>query len=116
MSGGAAFRPSGGRMARVPDGLQVQHCAMADFVVAGRPGTGLRRAWQGLRRLWTEQVEIQERLLLVNRPWEEEFLHWSDGVLHGSVAPPADRRRRSVTSSGWCPALQLAARRTGPAT
>jgi hypothetical protein len=77
--------------------------------------TSLARAWQGLRRFCSEQVEIQERLLLINRPWEEEYLHWVDGELHGSVVPPADRRRRSVTRGGWCPAPQLAARRTGPA-
>jgi hypothetical protein len=88
---------------------------MADSVDAGPPVTGLGRAWRGLRRFYAEQVEIQERLLLVNRPWEEEFLHWSDGALHGSAVPPADRRQHSVTRGGWCPGLQLAARRTGPA-
>jgi hypothetical protein len=58
-------------------------------------------------RAWAEQVELQERLALLNRPWEEEFLHWSgegpDRRLHGSVPPPAVHRRHSVTSRGWCP-------------
>lgn len=71
---------------------------------------------RGLRAFLSEQTELQERLLLLNRPWEEELLHWSaaDGGLHGSVAPPADGRRRSVTASGWCPGGQLAARPTSP--
>jgi hypothetical protein len=71
-------------------------------------------AWGALRRLWAGQVELQERLILLNRPWEEQFLHWSDGQLHGTVAPPADGRRRSVTGQGWCPRAQLAARLAGP--
>ena len=66
--------------------------------------------WRALRAFWAEQNELQERLLLLNRPWEEEYLHWADGELHGSVPPPADGRRRSVTRSGWCPGDQLAAR------
>lgn len=75
----------------------------------------MSRAWRALRRFWSEQVEIQERMVLLNRPWEETYLHWADGELHGSVAPPADGRRRSVTGRGWCPGGQLAARAAGPA-
>jgi hypothetical protein len=71
--------------------------------------------WRALRGSWARQVELQERLLLLNRPWEEEFLHWADGELHGSVVPPADGRRRSVTGAGWCPGGQLATRATRPA-
>jgi hypothetical protein len=71
--------------------------------------------WRALRTFWAGQVELQERLLLINRPWEEELLHWADGELHGAVAPPADGRRRSVTGRGWCPGAQLAARSAGPA-
>jgi hypothetical protein len=71
--------------------------------------------WRTLRRFWADQLELQERLLLLNRPWEEEFLHWADGELHGSVPPPADGRRRSVTGRGWCPGGQLAARLARPA-
>ena len=58
-------------------------------------------------RAWTDHVELQERFELLNRPWEETFLHWSgegqDRQLHGSVPPPRPDRRYSVTSSGWCP-------------
>jgi hypothetical protein len=47
--------------------------------------------------------------MLLNRPWEEEYLHWSfDGAgwhLHGQLSPPDNVRRYSVTSTGWCPAL-----------
>jgi hypothetical protein len=71
--------------------------------------------WRTLREVWAGQVELQERLLLLNRPWEEQFLHWADGELHGTVAPPADGRRRSVTGQGWCPGGQPAARLAGPA-
>lgn len=59
--------------------------------------------WARLRAFNDEMVEAQERLLLLNRPWEEELLHWTpDGRLHGHLTP-ACRGRRSVTSSGWCP-------------
>lgn len=61
-----------------------------------------------MRAVNAELVELSERAALLNRPWEEDYLHWSpDGSgwqLHGWLVPPA-RRRRSVTGSGWCPAL-----------
>lgn len=48
------------------------------------------------------QVELWERWVLLNRPWEEDWLHWAaDGRLHGTCPPP-DHRRHSVTSTGWC--------------
>ena len=75
----------------------------------------MSRAWRAFRAFWSEQVEIQERMSLLNRPWEEEYLHWDGAVLHGSLTPPADGRRRSVTGRGWCPGGQLAARTAGPA-
>ena len=63
-----------------------------------------------LRQFWTEQNEIQQRLLLINRPWEEDLTHWAydghDWHLHGHLTPPADNRRHSVTSTGWCPGLR----------
>jgi len=68
--------------------------------------------WKALSAFWAEQNELQERLLLLNRPWEEEYLHWADGELHGSEAPPADGRRHSVTRSGWCPGDRFAGRPT----
>lgn len=54
-------------------------------------------------------TELEQRRLLLNSPWEEEFLHWAlddDGPhLHGHFVPRS-RRSRSVTSSGWCPGLR----------
>jgi hypothetical protein len=69
---------------------------------------GLRRLLSRLHAFHTAQAELYERMLLLNRPWEEEFAHWSydgrDWHLHGHIPPPADGRRRSVTPGGWCPA------------
>jgi hypothetical protein len=67
-----------------------------------------------VREGWQVHVELQERLALADRPWEERFLHWApadDGGwrLHGDVVPPADGRRRSTTRSGWCPGLRVRA-------
>lgn len=63
-----------------------------------------------LREFNATQIELQERLVLLNRPWEEEFAHWAhdghDWQLHGHRPPPADGRRHSVTSRGWCLGLQ----------
>lgn len=51
--------------------------------------TGWRRT---LHQFWIQQNEIQERLLLINRPWEEEFIHWAyDGHhwhLYGHLTLP----------------------------
>lgn len=67
-----------------------------------------QRIWRAVRKFNAEQIELHERLLLINRPWEEEYLHWAyDGrqwQLHGYRVPP-DGRPRSVTSTGWCPGL-----------
>jgi hypothetical protein len=60
-----------------------------------------------LRDFQATQIEMAERRELLNRPWEEDLLHWAwngdDRVLHGYLCPPPDRRRRSTTKSGWCP-------------
>ncbi len=66
--------------------------------------TMLRQAWARVREVVAEQAESQERLVLVNRPWAEEYLHWSprDGTLHGELMPPPGWRRYSVTRGGWC--------------
>jgi hypothetical protein len=69
-----------------------------------------RRAWRAAREFITVQMELQERMALRNRPWEEEFLHWAGGELHGWRVPPPGRQR-STTRSGWCPGL--AGRRPG---
>ncbi len=69
----------------------------------------LRRLGESLRDFDAEVTELHERQRLLNRPWEEDFLHWAyDGEewhLHGTLTPPADGRRRSVTRSGWCVAF-----------
>jgi hypothetical protein len=75
----------------------------------------LRVAAVKLRNFLAEQRELQQRLALLNRPWEEHYLHWagtgSECRLHGSIVPPADGRRRSVTAGGWCPGLRREAMR-----
>jgi hypothetical protein len=88
-----------------------------DPEISGGPLTGaatvtgrVARAWRAFQEFLAGQRELQERLLLINRPWEEELLHWGpDGELHGHLAPPADGRRRSVTQDGWCPGARRAA-------
>ena len=70
-------------------------------------------AWRAFQEFLAGQRELQERLVLINRPWEEEFLHWGpDGTLHGHLTPPADGRQRSITRSGWCPGARRALRAT----
>ena len=70
----------------------------------------LRRIGAFLREFDAEVTELHERQHLLNRPWEEQFLHWAyDGEtwhLHGHLTPPDDGRRRSITRSGWCPGLR----------
>ena len=65
------------------------------------------RAWRRLWDLAIAGIEWQERLLLLNRPWEEELTHWaSDGqhwTLHGTHPPPVRTGHHSTTSTGWCP-------------
>ncbi|MGI3782582.1 MAG: hypothetical protein ACRYG2_17615, partial [Janthinobacterium lividum] len=61
-----------------------------------------RRLPRALRRAMRDRRALQER------PWEEELLHWArDGTLHGSVTPPSDGKRRSITADGWCPGWAL---------
>ncbi len=60
-----------------------------------------------LREVVRNVVELEERRDLLNRPWEEDSLHWGrDGRLHGHTMPSAGGRPRGVTSSGWCPGLR----------
>jgi hypothetical protein len=56
-----------------------------------------------LRRFLDDSRELQERMALLNRPWEETYLHWSGNELHGELIPPRGACR-SVTRGGWCPA------------
>ncbi|WP_188837115.1 hypothetical protein [Flexivirga endophytica] len=75
---------------------------MNDDELVGLPSQ-LHRARWWLQVLFTEGIELQERLLLLNRPWEEDLLHWSaTGDLHGSQPPPLSGQH-SVTGTGWCP-------------
>lgn len=75
----------------------------------GRPTAVLARLWQAFRRFNADTIELQERLLLINQPWREEFLHYAhDGrawQLHGHRIAP-DGRTQAVTSNGWCPGQQ----------
>ncbi|GHF24977.1 hypothetical protein GCM10017786_68880 [Amycolatopsis deserti] len=67
----------------------------------------LSRILAGLREFAATQAELAERRDLLDRPWEEEFLHWTaGGELHGSVVPP--RGRQATTRSGWCPGVHRA--------
>ena len=80
--------------------------------------------WAAVRRaigaFVEERAELSERMWLLNNPWEEDYLHWvgagDDRRLHGSVPPPADGRRHSVTREGWCRGLAQdeARHRAGP--
>lgn len=79
---------------------------MTGVVTRSRHPRLRRRLWhmvQLLARGVGYTNELSERQVLLNRPWEEEYLHWgADGSLHGSRMPPA-RHHASTTSSGWCP-------------
>ena len=56
-----------------------------------------------LRRYWAAYKWLHGRRRLLDRPWLEDVLHWSDdGQLHGHLAAPAGGPR-SVTPDGWCP-------------
>ena len=71
---------------------------------------GVRALVARLRAFAAVQHELTERRLLLERPWEEDLLHWNcrqdeDGEvwrLHGTLPPPPDGRRRSTTPDGWC--------------
>ena len=81
--------------------------AACELRCPGGPAVNRWLRWlDRLREFNATQIELQERVLLLNRPWEEEFTHWAhdghDWQLHGHRPPPADGRRHSVTSRGWC--------------
>jgi hypothetical protein len=65
--------------------------------------------WRAVLRVASRMRELEERRALLDRPWEEDFLHWARDEqgwhLHGHLAPPPRRRTNSVTSRGWCPGL-----------
>jgi hypothetical protein len=78
--------------------------------MAVRFHTLIRRLIEQAARISAEVRELEERRDLLNRPWEEEFLHWARDErglhLHGHLVPPPKSRTSSVTSTGWCPGLQ----------
>ena len=57
-----------------------------------------------VRSWWADVRELDQRLALLARPWDEELLHWSAGPrgreLHGAFVPPA--ARAACTGRGWC--------------
>ena len=73
----------------------------------------LGRVFTPLCGFTVPEVEQAERQRLLDRPWEEEFLHWAhDGWrwrLHGHLPPPADGRRLGTTATGWCRAAHWGA-------
>jgi hypothetical protein len=78
---------------------------------------GARSVLASLREFNAVQVEMHERMALLEQPWREELLHWShDGRewrLHGHRLPPARGRPRSVTRGGWCPGNRPSCARHG---
>jgi hypothetical protein len=81
------------------------HTVSGDLIAARR---AILRVASGIR-------ELEERRALLDRPWEEEFLHWvrdeQGWHLHGHLTPPRRRRTISVTSGGWCPGLSASSYR-----
>jgi hypothetical protein len=77
--------------------------------VTGSLATLLHRLITRLRHVLADVRELEERRSLLDRPWEEDLLHWARGdqgwQLHGQFVPPARRRTSSVTSRGWCPRM-----------
>ena len=61
-----------------------------------------RRLLRAVREFLAVQEELHARAALAARPWEEEFLHWSGGELHGTLPRPR-RLGRGTTPAGWCP-------------
>ena len=65
-----------------------------------------RKVIQAVCRIAGDAYEWEQRRMLIDRPWEEDFLHWvreqDAWRLHGHLTPPRGRRR-CTTSSGWCP-------------
>lgn len=64
----------------------------------------MTRWLRSVRFFFSMEAMVNERLALLERPEEEEYLHWArDETLHGCLIPPTSGRRHSVTSDGWCP-------------
>lgn len=66
------------------------------------PGSPSRAGWpmrllRALRQMNSEQVELWERWVRAQRPWEADWMHWvrdADGEWHlqGNVVPPRANR------------------------
>ncbi|MEU2349645.1 hypothetical protein [Modestobacter sp. NPDC049651] len=69
----------------------------------------VRRGWRAVSGFLAVQEELHARAALAARPWEEEFLHWSGGELHGSLPRPR-RWGPGTTPAGWCPGAAAPAR------
>jgi hypothetical protein len=94
--------------AGTPSRERVREDLMSHTSALARSGGTTRRTWRVLRDFFAIQVELHERAALMNRPWEEDLLHWAgDGTaLHGWLVPPAGHHR-STTRGGWCPGLAV---------
>lgn len=64
-----------------------------------------RRLLRTACRIVCDVYEWEQRRVLLDRPWEEDFLHWvhdQDGWhLHGHLPPPRGRCP-CPTAAGWC--------------
>lgn len=64
-----------------------------------------RKLMQAVWRIVGDVYELEQRRVLIDRPWEEDILHWvreQDGWgLHGHL-PPSRARCPCPTSTGWC--------------
>ena len=75
---------------------------MTSAVHSENPGTPRRPAWplrllRALRRINADQLDLWERWVRAQRPWESDWLHWEraengDWYLTGEVAPPRTGR------------------------
>jgi hypothetical protein len=68
----------------------------------------IRRLWTALKQGTEDQKYLSEKQALLDRPWEEDFLHFGlDGSIHGRFVPP-NNRRLSTTADGWCTGVMTA--------
>ena len=50
------------------------------------------KRWSGFARFWAEQKEMSERLSLLERPWEEQYLYMFSRLRRG-VKDPVEAER-----------------------
>src|SRR4051794_41771099 len=89
--------------AGTPSRVRVREDLMSHTSAPARSDGTTRRTWRVLRDFFAIQVELHERAALMNRPWEEDLLHWAgDGTaLHGWLVPPAGHHRSTTRGGGW---------------